>query len=114
MDVEVENPPDTLRRSDVATVNVLFYLVSTVFQSCTVWSFMNIFETIFDSAKGRDAFDISMAMILWIWNTYVLRFDVMSTFDAWKPAIKRFLIVNLGLVCLSRLNSNPVMKSATF
>ena len=64
MDVEVENPPDTLRRSDVATVDVLFYLVSTVFQSCTVRSFMNIFETILDSVKGRDAFDVSMAMIL--------------------------------------------------
>ena len=60
MDFEVKNAPDCLRRSDVTPVYVIFNLVSSILQRCSVWTFINIFEAVFNGPESRNGLDINM------------------------------------------------------
>jgi hypothetical protein len=64
VDIEVENPPNALRRSNVTTIDVLLNFVTIIFESSTVRAFVNIFKAIFDSTKRCNGLNICMAMKL--------------------------------------------------
>ena len=70
----VKNPPDSLWCTDITTVDVLLNLVSIVFESSTVGSFMNVFKAIFDRTERRNGLNVCMAIIFG-GDVCVVRYD---------------------------------------
>ena len=83
----VKNPPDSLWCSDITTIDVLLNLVSIVFESSMVGSFMNVFKAIFDRTEGRHGLDVCMAIIFGgdecvvQYDPTIVEFDVSDSRD---------------------------------
>lgn len=63
MDIKVECPPDAFWGPNVPTVNILLYFVVLIFESSPIRAFVNIFETVLDCSKRRNALNIYVGMI---------------------------------------------------
>ena len=60
--IKVQYVPYTLWCTNIASVDVLFNLILIIFKSCSVRTFMNILEIVFDCAKCCDGLDIYVAI----------------------------------------------------
>jgi len=61
---KVEYAPYSLRRAYVPSVDVRFDLVQFIVNCCSIWSFVNIFETVLHRFERSDAFDVDMTVKL--------------------------------------------------
>jgi hypothetical protein len=64
MDIEVEDPSDALRHSNVAAIDVLLNLIMLILESGAIRAFVNILKAIFDRTKCCDRLNICMAVTL--------------------------------------------------